>query len=65
MQDKDYKKCPEKVLQKLRDDNLAGDKGRRGRMGRGQGKLRGSDGIRRLITIEFSLERFLQVKKGT
>lgn len=30
---------------------------------RGQGK-RGGDGIRRFITIEFSVERFLQVRKG-
>lgn len=52
------------MLAKLRLQLLAGDKARTGRVGGSQGRQHGGDGIR-FITIEFRLERFLQVRKGT
>ena len=36
----------------------------RGRVGRGEGKRHGGDGIRRFITFKFSLKRFFQVREG-
>lgn len=44
--------------------NLAGDMGRMGRIGGSQGGCHGGGDIR-FLTIEFNLERFLQVRKGT
>lgn len=57
-------KCLENMLAKLRDYFLTRGKGRKGRMGGSQGGQHGGGGIR-FITIEFSLERFLQVRKRT
>lgn len=54
-----------KCCKNLKMLTLSGGQGQEGSTGRGQGRLCGGGRMRGLITIELSLQRFLQVGKGT